>query len=205
MYIYSYKKRTLDLLLAWIFIMLSLPVVLFFILTILIIYRTNPIYKQERIGRNKESFILYKIKSMIDTNKSQLKITTADDNRITNIGKFIRKYKIDELCQFYNVIKGDMSIVGPRPEFIGYKYMYDDMSDIFSVRPGVTDLASIIFINEEDLLKKRKADTLNYYQNYIIKRKVRLNNIYINNATIWFDLWIIFKTPIKIIKNAFKA
>ena len=128
-------------------------------------------------------------------------ITVGADQRITRIGKFLRKYKIDELPQFLNIIKGDMSIVGPRPEVPKYVALYDQrQKQVLSVRPGLTDYASIEYISESELLAQSDDPNRTYIEK-IMPAKLELNLKYIEDQSIMEDLRLIFKTLFFIVKK----
>lgn len=127
-------------------------------------------------------------------------ITTGDDPRITKMGKFLRKTKIDELPQLYNVLKGDMSLVGPRPEVEKYVKFYEkEYEEILTIRPGMTDISSLKFSNEEDILAK-SDNSEHYYINVLLPQKINLSNDYIAKASFLYDLKLIVMTIIKIMK-----
>ncbi len=152
-------------------------------------------YMQIRVGKNNKDFKLYKFRSMrVNSDKQGLLTVGSKDNRITKAGYFIRKYKIDELPQLLNVLKGDMSFVGPRPEVRRYVEMYnEEEKQVLKVRPGITDPASIKYRNENDLLSKAE-DPEQYYITNIMPDKLRINIDYINNRTFLKDIKIIFQT-----------
>jgi lipopolysaccharide/colanic/teichoic acid biosynthesis glycosyltransferase len=134
-----------------------------------------------------------------DTNKSL--ITVGHDNRITRFGKFLRKYKLDELPQFFNIIKGEMSVVGPRPEVRKYVDMYNPQQlRVLSVRPGLTDYASFEYYNESEVLESY-PDPEKAYTEIIMPAKLKLNLSYIDNKKHCHDLVIILKTIKRIISN----
>lgn len=152
-------------------------------------------YTQTRVGKNNKDFKLYKFRSMrVNSDKQGLLTVGSKDNRITKAGYFIRKYKIDELPQLLNVLKGDMSFVGPRPEVRRYVEMYtEEQKQVLKVRPGITDPASIKYRNENDLLSK--ADNAEqYYIANVMPDKLKINIDYINNRTFFKDIKIIFQT-----------
>ncbi|MFA6201023.1 MAG: sugar transferase [Bacteroidales bacterium] len=154
-------------------------------------------YKQERIGKGNQTFLLYKFRSMIiDADKKGLLSIGKDgkDPRVTKVGYFIRKYKLDELTQLLNVLKGDMSLVGPRPEVRKYVELYtEEQKQVLSVRPGITDIASIKFRNENDLLAQ-SSNPEEYYIKEIMPQKLALNLEYIKTRTFFGDIKLIFKT-----------
>jgi len=140
---------------------------------------------QERVGRNDINFSLYKFRSMDYKSQNNIQITVGNrDPRITRSGYFIRRYKLDELPQLINVLLGQMSLVGPRPEVRKYVNLYnEDQRVILSVKPGITDYASIKFVNENDLLAK-STDPEKIYIEEILPHKIELNMIFINNPSL---------------------
>ena len=154
------------------------------------------LYKQIRVGKNNIDFKLFKIRTMhVDADKKGLLITVGGrDPRITRIGYYLRKYKLDELPQLFNVLNGDMSLVGPRPEVRHYvNYYNDDQMEVLSVQPGITDYASIEYRNENELLSKTN-DPESTYINEIMPAKLELNLKYIKNKGFITDIGLIFKT-----------
>jgi lipopolysaccharide/colanic/teichoic acid biosynthesis glycosyltransferase len=130
----------------------------------------------------------------VDAEKKGLRITSGGDNRITRVGRILRKFKIDELPQLFNVLKGDMSLVGPRPEVIKYVEWYKaDYEKILSVRPGITDISSMTFRNEESILQG-VDDPERYYVHVLLPEKMRLAREYIRNVSLFYDVKLIFKT-----------
>mgnify|MGYP004451262249 FL=1 len=152
-------------------------------------------YRQVRVGRGGRDFRLYKFRSMVtDADKGSLITVGGRDPRITRSGYFIRKYKLDELPQLINVLLGDMSLVGPRPEVRRYVDMYTaEQLHVLDVRPGITDMASIKYRNENELLADA-ADPEEYYVNVIMPDKLRINLEYVRHHSFWFDLKLIFST-----------
>jgi lipopolysaccharide/colanic/teichoic acid biosynthesis glycosyltransferase len=147
-----------------------------------------PFFLQERVGLNFKLFQIVKFRSM-SPNKSGLLISSSTDKRITKIGSFIRKYKIDELPQLFNVLQGHMSLVGPRPEVKFYVNKYNKSQiEIIKVKPGITDYASILYRNENELLSK-SLNPEETYINIIMPRKIRLNMVWANNYSLktYFD------------------
>lgn len=174
---------------------------LFVVVAILIkIESLGPVFFiQKRIGKNFKSFNLYKFRSMVpDAPKIGLSITAGGDPRVTKIGKFLRKTKIDELPQLINVLKGDMSFVGPRPEIKKYvDIFYNDYKEILKIRPGITDLASIKYRNESDILG-RATEPEKEYIDHILPDKILSAKEYIKNISFIYDLKLIIKTLIKL-------
>ncbi len=161
----------------------------------------GPVFlRQERIGKNFKPFFIYKFRTMVkDAHKKGLQITAGGDNRITRVGRVLRKTKIDELPQLINVLKGEMSLVGPRPEVRKYVEFYkNDYIEILMVRPGITDYASILYRDEESVLKN-KEDPEDYYKNILLPKKIKLAKEYIKNYSFSCDLKLIFLTIVKII------
>jgi len=158
------------------------------------------LFRQERIGRGGRPFTIYKFRSMRKDNAG-LKITTGHDARVTPVGKLLRKSKIDELPQLLNVLKGDMSFVGPRPEVKEYTDLYnEEQRQIFLVRPGITDLASIEFRNENDLLTDSDDPNRTYIEE-IMPRKIDLGLTYIENLSLGYDIKLIIRTLITVIRD----
>jgi lipopolysaccharide/colanic/teichoic acid biosynthesis glycosyltransferase len=143
------------------------------------------LFKQERVGRNGLDFVLFKFRSMFVNPANTSLITIGNrDPRITSSGYFIRRYKLDELPQLINVLLGQMSLVGPRPEVRKYVNIYnDDQKIILSVRPGITDYASIRFVNENELLAK-SSDPEKTYIYEVLPLKIELNKIFISSPTL---------------------
>lgn len=158
-------------------------------------------YKQTRVGRNGRDFTLYKFRSMrIGSDRKGLITVGSRDPRITKSGYFIRKYKLDELPQLLNVFIGDMSLVGPRPEVRKYVNLYTpEQMKVLTVRPGITDLASIKYHNENELLASA-ADPEEFYRNVVMQDKLSINLKYIESHNIGRDLWMILRTFVGIFK-----
>jgi len=159
-------------------------------------------YKQIRVGKNQKDFELLKFRTMKpSSDKAGLLTVGAKDNRITKIGYYLRKLKLDELPQLINVLRGDMSIVGPRPEVRKYTNLYSaDQQKVLLVKPGITDYASIEYIDENRLLGESKNPEKTYIEE-IMPKKLELNIKYINEIGLKTDFKIIFKTLLKIIKS----
>lgn len=158
-------------------------------------------YKQIRVGQNGRDFGLFKFRSMVvDADKKGLITVGGRDPRITRSGYFIRKYKLDELPQLINVLVGDMSLVGPRPEVRKYVELYDDeQNKVLSVKPGITDYASIEYMDENEILGK-STDPEKTYIEEIIPEKIKYNMKYIKNRSLIEYFKIIFLTILKIIR-----
>lgn len=194
-------KRIFDIFFSCIGLVILLP---FFIIIGLLLVIDSPggvFYKQARVGKNNIDFYLFKFRSMrTGADKKGLLTVGGRDSRITRMGYFIRKYKIDELPQLLNVFLGDMSLVGPRPEVRKYVDLYNEkQKQVLSVKPGITDYASIEYSNENELLGKAENPE-QVYIDEIMPAKLKLNLKYIDEQGISTDLKIIFKTIGKIIK-----
>lgn len=191
--------RLFDICLSAFGLMILSP--LFIIVTIWIIIdsRGPVLYKQQRVGRFGVDFTLLKFRSMrVNADKAGLLTVGGRDNRITNAGYYLRKFKLDELPQLFNVLAGDMSLVGPRPEVRKYVQLYnDEQKKVLQVRPGITDLASIAYKNENELLAQSE-DPEKTYINEVMPEKLRLNQQFIENPTIKNYFTIIFKTVIPV-------
>ena len=159
-------------------------------------------YKQLRVGRHNKDFYIYKFRSMrVGADSGSLVTIGERDPRVTRSGYFIRKFKIDELPQLFNVLIGDMSLVGPRPEVRHYvDYWTEEQMRVLDVRPGITDPASIKYCNENELMEKAENPE-EYYINVIMQEKIKLYLEYVDNASFWYDIKLIFKTFLVILKD----
>lgn len=195
-------KRVFDFILSIIGITLLSPFYLIVSICILLDSKGGILYKQERVGLNGQIFKVFKFRTMRPDSFSKGALTVGSrDPRITNIGYYLRKYKLDELPQLFNVLLGDMSFVGPRPEVKKYTDLYtDEQRKVLSVRPGITDYASIKFRNENDLLSESDHPE-QLYIDEIMPEKLDLNMKYINDNGIFKDVKIIFATFYTIIKD----
>lgn len=194
-------KRLFDILSSLIVLVIFSPFFLLLAIAILVDSRGGVFYKQVRIGKGGKEFYLYKFRSMVSNadKKGQLTVGT-NDSRITRVGSFIRKFKLDEFPQLINVIKGDMSIVGPRPEVRKYVELYnEEQRKVLRVRPGLTDYASLEYINENELLGNA-IDPEKVYIEEIMPAKLKLNAKYIEEISLLTDLKIIFKTVFKLFR-----
>lgn len=194
-------KRIFDIFFSFIGLMILLIPFIIISMIIVLDSRGGIFYKQVRVGRNGNDFKLFKFRSMrTDADKAGLLTVGGRDNRITKVGYYIRKYKIDELPQLINVLIGDMSLVGPRPEVRKYVDMYTtEQLEVLSVKPGITDYASIEYSNENEILGKA-SDPEFVYINEIMPAKLNLNLKYIKEQGVGTDLKIIFNTILKIVK-----
>lgn len=177
--------RVFDLVISLIFSLVFLPVFFLISLIILIDSKGSIFYLQTRVGKNDRDFRLIKFRTMyIDAELRGGLTVGARDNRITRAGYYLRKYKLDELPQLLNVLKGDMSLVGPRPELRKYTNLYDEkQKSVLSVRPGITDYASIEYIDENEILG-RASDPERTYIEIIMPAKIGLNMKFIRHRTV---------------------
>jgi lipopolysaccharide/colanic/teichoic acid biosynthesis glycosyltransferase len=188
-------KRLFDIIASFFGIIILSPLLIFIGLWVGLSSKGGVFYKQIRVGKNNKDFKLYKFRSMrVNSDKQGLLTVGSKDSRITKAGYFIRKYKIDELPQLFNVLKGDMSFVGPRPEVRRYVDLYSkEQMKVLSVRPGITDPASIKYRNENDILSSA-SNPEEYYIQHIMPDKLKINIDYINKRTFVKDIKIIFQT-----------
>ena len=188
-------KRLFDIFFSGIGLILLLPFFILLAAIIVINSKGGVFYKQIRVGKNGKDFELYKFRSMkVNADKKGLLTVGEKDARITTVGYFIRKYKIDELSQLINVFKGDMSLVGPRPEVRKYVALYtSEQLKVLSVKPGITDNASIAYFDENKLLGQSQHPEETYIHE-VMPKKLALNLVYVNEHNILSDVKIIFKT-----------
>jgi lipopolysaccharide/colanic/teichoic acid biosynthesis glycosyltransferase len=188
-------KRAFDILFSLLGLIVLSPVFILFFILIKLDSKGSVLYKQKRVGKGNKDFKLLKFRSMkVDSDKKGLLTIGEKDSRITRIGYYLRKHKMDEFPQLINVLKGDMSLVGPRPEVRKYVELYSkEQMKVLSIRPGITDIASIQYKNENELLKKSENPEV-FYIKEVMPDKLRLNILYINDRSIFKDVKIIFKT-----------
>ena len=194
-------KRIFDILVSSIVLLIFLPFGLIVSLLIILESRGGAFYIQERVGRYGHPFGLYKFRTMRKDADKEGKLTVGmRDRRITRIGYFLRKTKLDEFPQFLNVLKGEMSIVGPRPEVQEYvDYYTKEQMEILDVRPGITDYASLEYFEENKLLGESDDPQKTYIED-IMPAKILLNKKYLERPTVGHDLQIMWKTFLKIIQ-----
>lgn len=187
--------RIFDILFATLGLVILSPLLIFVYVAIVLESRGGGFYRQERTGRYGKPFRLIKFRSMyVNADKHGLITVGGHDNRITRVGYYIRKYKIDELPQLINVVKGDMSIVGPRPEVKKYTDLYtEEQRKILDIRPGITDYASIKYVDENEILGTSDNPERTYIE-HIMPDKIKLNMIYISQNGIKEYFKIIFLT-----------
>ncbi len=191
-------KRMFDLLVSFCGLLLLWPVLLVSAVLIKLTSSGPALYRQQRMGLNFQPFDILKFRTMVvDAHKLGGQITAGRDPRITSVGHFLRKTKIDELPQLINVFKGEMSFVGPRPEVPRYVEMFrDDYAELLKVRPGITDIASLKYRHESELLGESENPETTYVQ-VILPDKIALAKEYIRRSSILFDLQLIFKTVLR--------
>lgn len=193
--------RTFDVVMSLIGLILLSP--FFLIISILIkLDSKGPIlFKQVRVGRYEKNFKILKFRTMVtDAEKRGAQITVGRDSRITRVGHFLRKSKLDEIPQLINVFIGDMSLVGPRPEVPNYTQYYTKAQKrIFEIRPGITDLASIKYRDENEILALSSNPEKTYIEEIMVD-KLKLNLEYLEKRSVWTDIKIIFQTLYKIVK-----
>ena len=195
-------KRGIDILFSLIGLICLFPFFIFISFFIFITSKGGVFFVQLRVGKNNKDFKLYKFRTMfLNSDNKGLLTVGNNDKRITKLGYYLRKNKLDELPQLINVLNGTMSLVGPRPEVRKYVNLYNsEQKSILDVKPGITDLASLMYYNENEIL----ANSVNPEQTYIneiMPIKLELNKQYINEMTLLTDLKIIFKTFIKLINS----
>ena len=191
-------KRIFDFICSTLGLIVLSPILIAIVIKIKIGSDGPVFFKQIRVGEKNKEFGILKFRTMVvDAEKLGRQITVGNDSRITKIGAFLREYKLDELPQLINVFKGDMSLVGPRPEVPRYVKLYnEEQKKVLEVKPGITDLASIRYRDENDLLAEAKNPD-DFYINTIMPDKLALNLVYINKNNVFFDIYIILKTIIK--------
>lgn len=193
--------RLFDIFFSFLGLLFLSPFFLFLYIAIRLESKGGGFYRQLRVGLNGKDFYVYKFRSMrMGADKQGLITVGGHDSRITRIGYFIRKYKLDELPQLFNVLKGDMSLVGPRPEVRKYVELYTkEQKKVLSVRPGITDYASIEYVDENIILGQAK-DADKAYVELILPDKIRYNMKYIENCSVKEYFKVIFLTIWSIVR-----
>ena len=193
-------KRIFDITLSLLGLILLLPFMLIIAIFIKLDSKGPVFFKQLRVTKNGREFKIFKYRTMRVGSDKYSQITVGKDDRITKIGSFLRKYKLDEIPQLINVLIGDMSLVGPRPEVPKYVALYtEEQREILKVRAGITDYASIEFSNENDLLALEE-DPEKAYIEKVMPKKIELNKKYLSEISILTDIRIILLTIKKILK-----
>jgi len=196
-------KRLFDFTASFFGLILLAPIFVLSALWIMIDSKGPIFFRQERVGFQGINFRIHKFRTMVlNAEKKGKQITVGEDSRITTVGSFLRKYKLDELPQLIDVLVGDMSLVGPRPEVPKYIDCYsdDEKYDVLSVKPGITDNASIEFRNENELLASSNDPEATYI-NEVLPKKIALYRKYVRECSFFGDVAIIFKTIFLIIKK----
>lgn len=193
-------KRFFDILFSSFGLVVISP--FFLIISILIkLNSSGPVfYKQVRVGKNRILFSVLKFRTMfMDSDKDGLLTVGSRDPRVTSVGYFLRKFKLDELPQLFNIFKGDMSFVGPRPEVEKYVNLYsDEQLKVLSIKPGLTDFASIEYFDENTLLAKSINPEQTYIQE-VMPAKLELNKKFLQNQSLSLYFYLIFKTALRVI------
>lgn len=196
-----FLKRTFDIFASFFGLLILSPILIVIALLIVLTSSGGVFFRQVRVGRKGKEFRIFKFRTMVkDAESKGMQITVGNDSRVTTIGKFLRKCKLDELPQLINVLLGQMSFVGYRPEVPKYVAMYTDYQrNILRIRPGITDLASIEYRDENEVLEQsdNPEDT---YVNDVMQKKLTLNIKYMQEMGFWYDLKLIFKTFLAILK-----
>ncbi|MDG6006649.1 sugar transferase [Candidatus Brocadia sapporoensis] len=195
-------KRLFDLVFSVIGLIVCLPLFVLIAFLIKCNSRGPVFFIQKRVGKGFRLFKLYKFRTMItDASQKGLQVTAVGDPRITKVGRFLRKTKIDELPQLINVFKGDMSLVGPRPEVPKYVEIFrDDYQDILKIKPGITDYATIEFRDEEGVLEKFE-DPEDGYIREVLPIKIKLYKKYLEDSGFFTDVKLIVLTLTKIVRG----
>lgn len=195
-------KRSLDIAISLIGLICFSPILFFFSILVWSNDKKSPFYVPQRVGKKGKIFYMVKLRSMVvNADKVGIDSTANNDQRITTIGQIIRRYKLDELTQLCNVLLGDMSLVGPRPNIKAEVDLYTDVEkELLSVKPGITDFSSIVFSDEGKILENKEDPDLAYNQ-LIRPWKSRLGLIYIKHQSILLDVEIIIYTMIVFISK----
>lgn len=197
----KYVKRLVDVLLALIFLLLLSPLFLFISLVIKLDSKGPIFYRALRGGYHNIPFKILKFRTMVvDADKIGGNTTALNDSRITKVGNILRKTKLDELPQLINIIKGDMSFIGPRPEVLVYTSRYsEEEKRILSVRPGITDISSLNYISLDEVVGNVNVDE--YYEKYVLHNKNLLRLEYVDSQSAWLDIKLFFLTIWGVIKK----
>jgi lipopolysaccharide/colanic/teichoic acid biosynthesis glycosyltransferase len=196
-------KRTFDFIVSGIALICFFPLIIIIGIIVKATSKGPILFSQKRLTMGMKEFNIYKFRSMEinKTRESEAQQIKGDSKEITKIGKFLRKSKLDELPQFWNIFVGDMSFIGPRPELPRRLKYYDDRQKrIFEMRSGISSPASIVFSDEEYLISKVK-DPEKFYIEQIMPYKIELNLYYLKNQSFFYDIWLIIATFLKILKK----
>lgn len=195
-------KRLFDFFAALFGLIFLMPIFLVIALWVAFDSKGPIFYKQVRVGRDNKDFTLLKFRTMkVDSDKKGLLTVGDRDNRVTNSGYYLRKYKLDEFPQLINILKGDMSFVGPRPEVRKYVDLYtEEQMKVLTERPGLTDIASITYINESEILAAQENPE-KYYIDVLMQQKLAINLQYIATRNLLKDIGIMFQTIGRIVSR----
>ncbi len=195
-------KRFFDIVVSFVILCVFFPFGILIAIAILLDSKGGVFYRQERVGQYGKPFKLLKFRTMRTDADKQGKLTVGmRDSRITRVGYILRKTKLDEFTQFWNVLIGDMSIVGPRPEVQEYVDLYTpEQRQILNVRPGITDYASLEYFKENELLGASNNPRETYITE-IMPAKLELNKKYLDNPSLWHDVRIMWMTFLKVVKG----
>lgn len=190
-----FAKRSYDLCFAALGLLILSPLFLLIAVVVKLSDGGPVIFLQKRVGRYGRLFWIWKFRTMVVNAETQgPSVTKAGDQRVTTVGKVLRKTKLDELPQLWNVLHGEMSFVGPRPEVPRYVARYTaEQREVLNLKPGITDLATLEFRHEEELLRK-VPDTEKFYAEYCLPRKIELNLAYNRHANLWQDTQIVLRS-----------
>ena len=196
-------KRIMDIFFSFVGLVLLSPVLIPVMILVWLQDYHSPFYIAPRVGKNGRMFMMVKLRSMVvNADKSGVDSTSGKDARITKVGRFIRKFKLDEFTQFWNVLKGDMSLVGPRPNVKRETDLYTDVEKkILAMKPGITDFSSIVFSDENEILKDSKDPDIDYNQ-LIRPWKSRLCLVYAEHQNIFLDVLLIGLTVVAIFSRS---
>lgn len=199
-----YIKRILGLIVALPFLIVAIPLYLVISIAIILEDGRPVFYRPLRGGYKGKSFRIFKFRTMVkDADKIGGGTTAMHDPRITKIGEFLRKTKLDETANLINILIGTMSFIGPRPELLQYTEAYEgNEKEILEVRPGVTDFSSLEFINLDEIVGSRNVDEI--YEKYVLKKKNALRIKYAENVSFKTDISIFFKTIQKVFQKAYE-
>ena len=187
-------KVIFDYFFAIVGLFISLPLLITISILIKLTSKGPIFYTQKRVGREGKIFTIIKFRSMTTTHKDNNTITIGGDIRITKFGKILRRFKLDELPELLNILKGEMSFVGPRPDLPGYAdKLKDENRKILALKPGITSQASLKYANEEEILAN-EDNPINYNNEVIYPDKIKMNLDYYYNHNLWIDIKIIFAT-----------
>ena len=198
-------KRLLDFLLAILLLALLWPFYLIVALAVVIDSGFPVFYRADRGGYRNKNFRIFKFRSMVqNADKIGGGTTALNDSRITRVGAFLRKTKLDEIPQLLNIINGTMSFIGPRPELVRYTSKYDDLEKyILNVRPGITDISSLTFINLDEIVGGANADEM--YEKYVYKRKNQLRLKYVSQLSLKTDAELFFATVMRVVRKTLRT